>query len=85
MMEEHLLREDLLAVKVLRARVKIDLVKIENPDARAKVILDLVGLDFSPLVFLLHGLDQVVGNLVSDGMHNVPGIVKTVSCLAVGP
>ncbi len=41
MMEEHLLREDLLAVKVLRARVKMDLVKIENPDARAKVILDL--------------------------------------------
>ena len=26
-----------------------------------------------------------LGNLVSDGMHNVPGIVKTVSCLAVGP
>ena len=40
-MEEHQLREDLLAVKVLRARVKIDLVKIENPDARAKLILDL--------------------------------------------
>jgi len=26
-----------------------------------------------------------LGNLVSKGMHNVPGIVKTVSCLAVGP
>lgn len=26
-----------------------------------------------------------LGNLVSEGMHNVPGIVKTVSCLAVGP
>ena len=41
MMEEHLLREDRLAVKVLRARVEIDLVKIENPDARAEVILGL--------------------------------------------
>ena len=41
LMEEYLLREDLLAVKVLRARVEIDLVKIENPDARAKVVLDL--------------------------------------------
>ena len=35
MMEEYLLREDLLAVKGLRARVEIDLVKIENPDTRA--------------------------------------------------
>ena len=26
-----------------------------------------------------------LGNLVSDGMHNVTGIVKTVSCLAVDP
>lgn len=35
------MREDLLAVKVLRARVQIGLFKIQNPDARAKVILDL--------------------------------------------
>ncbi|MBT4377648.1 MAG: hypothetical protein HOD26_02405 [Gammaproteobacteria bacterium] len=40
-MEEHQQRENPLAVKVLRARVDMDLVKIENPDARAKVILDL--------------------------------------------
>ena len=40
-MEEYPLREDLLAVKVLKARVEIDPVKIENPDARAKVALDL--------------------------------------------
>ena len=26
-----------------------------------------------------------LGNLVSDGMHNVPGSIKTVSCLAVCP
>ena len=26
-----------------------------------------------------------LGNLVSDGMHNVTGIVNTVSCLAVDP
>ena len=25
-----------------------------------------------------------IGNLISDGMHSVPGIVKTVSCLSVG-
>ncbi len=25
-----------------------------------------------------------LGNLVSEGMHNITGIVKTVSCLAVG-
>lgn len=37
----RLMREDLLAVKVLRARVQIGLFKIQNPDARAKVILDL--------------------------------------------
>ena len=41
MMEEYLLREDVLAIKVLRARVEIDLVKIKSPDARAKVVLDL--------------------------------------------
>ena len=40
-MEEYPLREDLLPVKVLKARVEIDLVKIENPDTRAKVALDL--------------------------------------------
>ncbi|MFW6195394.1 MAG: Lrp/AsnC ligand binding domain-containing protein [Chloroflexota bacterium] len=26
-----------------------------------------------------------LGLLVSEGMHNITGIVKTVSCLAVGP
>lgn len=26
-----------------------------------------------------------IGNLISEGMHKVPGIVKTVTCLAVGP
>ena len=41
MMEEHLLLEDFSAVKVLSARVRLDLDKIENPDARAKVILEL--------------------------------------------
>ena len=25
-----------------------------------------------------------IGNMISDGMHKVPGIVKTVTCLAVG-
>ncbi|MSQ07947.1 MAG: Lrp/AsnC family transcriptional regulator [Dehalococcoidia bacterium] len=25
-----------------------------------------------------------IGNLISEGMHKVPGIVKTVTCLAVG-
>jgi DNA-binding Lrp family transcriptional regulator len=25
-----------------------------------------------------------IGNLISEGMHRVPGIVKTVTCLAVG-
>ena len=25
-----------------------------------------------------------LGNLVSEGMHNITGLVKTVSCLAVG-
>lgn len=25
-----------------------------------------------------------IGSLISDGMHRVPGIVKTVTCLAVG-
>ncbi len=25
-----------------------------------------------------------IGSLISDGMHKVPGIVKTVTCLAVG-
>ncbi|MEX0927590.1 MAG: Lrp/AsnC ligand binding domain-containing protein [Dehalococcoidia bacterium] len=25
-----------------------------------------------------------IGNLISDGMHQVPGIVKTVTCLSVG-
>ena len=25
-----------------------------------------------------------IGNLISDGMHRIPGIVKTVSCLSVG-
>jgi len=24
-----------------------------------------------------------IGDLISDGMHNVPGIVKTVTCLSV--
>ena len=25
-----------------------------------------------------------IGDLITDGMHNVPGIVKTVTCLSVG-
>lgn len=41
LMEEHLMLEDLSAVKILSSRVKLDLDKIENPDARAKVILEL--------------------------------------------
>ncbi|MDA1278802.1 MAG: Lrp/AsnC ligand binding domain-containing protein [Chloroflexi bacterium] len=25
-----------------------------------------------------------IGDLISNGMHNIPGIVKTVTCLSVG-
>ncbi len=25
-----------------------------------------------------------IGNMISEGMHKIPGIVKTVTCLAVG-
>lgn len=40
-MEEHLINENLSELKAYRARVRLDLDKIEDPDIRARVILEL--------------------------------------------
>ena len=40
-MEEHLINGDTISIKTLNARVSLELDKIQDPDARAKVILEL--------------------------------------------
>ncbi len=62
-MEEQVINEEISALKVLNARVRLDLQKIANPDARAKVILDLgfrmadVGSETEPY----DAMDRVAG------------------------
>ena len=38
------------------------------------------------IIALITGADMmVVGNVVTDSIHTVPGVVRTVTCVAVGP
>ncbi len=38
------------------------------------------------IIALINGADMmVVGNVVTENIHTVPGVVRTVTCVAVGP